>query len=243
MVLFLRTTTWEVLNLDLSITTAREMAGLETDQPQNGTGSSNSRSNSQVQADLSCSTRYKYDLAMLSGSRRILGLASHSGSLRRARCKSVRMAGSGIMMLIVWRIEDYTPPSIIAYTKSSQLVFVYWAWTYMTDLQGEVHWFNMVSNTILWCTHTWMLSLPNSLAKLWARARFAECPAENALNIEPPLILAVAPVNIKVPRFPSAFNGLALNSDMTACENAKAATVLFSRARWTSSGVTSRKGL
>lgn len=89
------------INLDLSITTAREMAGLETDQPQNGTGSSNSRSNSQVQADLSCSTRYKYDLAMLSGSRRILGLASHSGSLRRARCKSVRMAGGGIMMLIV----------------------------------------------------------------------------------------------------------------------------------------------
>jgi hypothetical protein len=66
-------------------------------------------------------------------------------------------------------------------------------------------------------------------------------PAAKALVVVFPLRLAVAPVNSKVPLFPSSMSN-SLNASMDARAKAKAATMLVSTLAWMSSGVISRKG-
>lgn len=95
-----------------------------------------------------------------------------------------------------------------------------------------------------------MFFLPNSLAKLWESALIPNLPIANALVVVLPLIEAVAPVKMRVPRFleppfpPSlgCSKSFFENSSRTSLEKAKAARALVSNDSRTSSSVISRNG-
>lgn len=127
-------------------------------------------------------------------------------------------------------------------------------------------------------TLTWMLSFPNSFAKLCDNARSPNFPAakpdvcmrintieevrishgfifegrydsdaqrlreDQVPTVVLPLSEAVAPVNSRVPRFPSSFKGSSLNARMTSRENENAAVTFVFTDSVTSSSVSSRKG-
>lgn len=90
---------------------------------------------------------------------------------------------------------------------------------------------------------TWIFSFPNSLAKLWDSALRPNLPAANALVVMFPLKLAVAPVKINVPLFPSGSSILfCLNVRIASRENANAASTLVASESRISEGVISRNG-
>lgn len=88
---------------------------------------------------------------------------------------------------------------------------------------------------------TCMFCFPNSLFRLWLKARFANFPAAKTLVTTLPLQLAVAPVKSSVPLFPRSFNGFSWNARMIWRENANGAMKLASAESCTSCSVTSRK--
>ena len=89
---------------------------------------------------------------------------------------------------------------------------------------------------------TWMLCEPNSLFKLWLRARNPNFPAENALVVTFPLLDAVAPVKSSVPLLPFSSSSFSLNSIIADREKANAARTFVSRERATSASVKERNG-
>lgn len=124
---------------------------------------------------------------------------------------------------------------------------------------------------------TWILSFPNSFAKLCDNARSPNFPAakpdvymkinsieevrishelfwkedttpmcrlreDQVPTVVLPLSEAVAPVNSRVPRFPSSFKESCLNARMTSRENENAAVTFVLTDSVTSSSVSSRNG-